>query len=997
MLSRLRDIYAALDANRPKQALKLCNVLLQKHGQVHYLLALKAIALFHLDKEQEATQVADAAAMHAESGDGQLLSTLQIFYSTTNQSYKVGRMYEAAYKANPDDGEIAQGLARSYLRDQNYQALQRLALKLHKRFGDPLHLAWAIAGLIIQADCHTPASILVPAYDGMTLPQPTRPGHEVLRTQFLRLALGLLSRDSVEMPCMLQFRHMVLRRLGDYPAALDLIRTSIDREFSKLERLRAEAVILEQSGQHLGAAAAYKCIFCDDSAADDWGAIEGFIRCSLSANGVDSAAEIREHINMHFGSRVGQRGASRSAILADIELEYQLMRNGSDENEAALALKLEEYFRLCGDKPCCRQDVAKVMVSLLEPESLLQRLEGSICEGNAFISLHASEPILGRLEACIPQGCSSDNMKCLRNFGNLCNWFLTSGLATKWSWLERCNQASKWFQRMYCRFPKQIDDEMEVVPIACAQLYIGRPIVSWLHRDQFIIESSGGPFQFSKQNSSDPGLLKYFNAAIVLETALVDNPGSTKVKLALSQIHLCLGVTHTLPRLYESCSIKEVQHESLSYLVLPAAFQLGDIQGSTQLLSSVMSFRENGMKHASAMIEMAWNNCESHQMIEFAAFSRLLDQSWWRCLVDVISLVIKLFQLGTNEDELKKLLNKAAEGEGSVLSLALTAEKLAQMADTLDLRVFDDHHLHFGESSPQGSYAHQLCEGWLPRRQLLLLFIRLYICTDWKNVQTHCASNGKLLMQSREFGYLINALSKFRQACGMRELENLRELMDQANILASAASQPQTLDRDESRLKAIDNLSHMAPEDLIIDEFPSPHAGDLDSQFLSLVDTASVSLRQLGFADVDTCQVTRSSSTIDSVINNIVTISEVFSNVKQSSPREQCLVANTVHFYLPANFLLISNWKKWEPKSLLTEGQERELKKHLAQAIDAVELAGQSALPWAARWELEIGCDVIIDTENRANRDALMQGEKQFTSEILSCLKSLHQNWFPLL
>jgi len=238
----------------------------------------------------------------------------------------------------------------------------------------------------------------------------------------------------------------------------------------------------------------------------------------------------------------------------------------------------------------------------------------------------------------------------------------------------------------------------DLLPMLAAELLIGRPTAEWFHpRPQ--------------------PLAPLLHTTVLLAAAHANSKHNPQIGLALMQAYLCLGSSKAAFKLYQDAEIKQVQHESLSYLLLPAMVQLGAVGPTDHLLALVASFHKDGLRDVpeSTMLAFDHDNCD--QALDFVHFKRTLARSWWRAMLDIVALLSRLHKVCADATELPRLLSSCPS-----IELDLTTSTLEALPDTLDLDAFESH-----VPPPAIRGVRKLRSGWLPRRALLLRLAR--ICT----------------------------------------------------------------------------------------------------------------------------------------------------------------------------------------------------------------------------------------------------------------------------
>ena len=276
---KVRQIYDALDARNPKQALKLCDASLKK-APVPLIRALKAVSLERMGKPDEATALARETAKDVVSAppiDETVLSTLMIAFKALGLAEEGGAAYEAAWQAEPENTDLAMDVFASYMRTTAYAKAQQLAMKMFKRPRGDEYVYWAVTCIVLQADEMGPPC------------QPTRHYADSKATEaaakHLQLAAAMLGRAASQgkltAATHLRLYLEVLRRQHAHASRLQLLDEHGGVLGNEMERLRLRAEVLEVLGRHEDARAAHATLLTEHTP-DDWVSHRAHIRCALA-------------------------------------------------------------------------------------------------------------------------------------------------------------------------------------------------------------------------------------------------------------------------------------------------------------------------------------------------------------------------------------------------------------------------------------------------------------------------------------------------------------------------------------------------------------------------------------------------------------------------------------------------------------------------------------------------------------------------------------------
>ncbi|EYU45694.1 hypothetical protein MIMGU_mgv1a0008562mg, partial [Erythranthe guttata] len=153
---RVRPIWDAVDSRQFKNALKLCTALLSKYPNSPYALALKALTLERMGRNEEALSVClNAKEILCTSDpnvfvDDLTLSTLQIVFQRLDHLGMATSCYEHSCAKYPNNLELMIGLFNCYVREYSFVKQQQIAIKMYKTAGEERFLLWAVCSIQLQ-------------------------------------------------------------------------------------------------------------------------------------------------------------------------------------------------------------------------------------------------------------------------------------------------------------------------------------------------------------------------------------------------------------------------------------------------------------------------------------------------------------------------------------------------------------------------------------------------------------------------------------------------------------------------------------------------------------------------------------------------------------------------------------------------------------------------------------------------------------------------------
>ena len=321
-----------------------------------------------------------------------------------------------------------------------------------------------------------------------------------------------------------------------------------------------------------------------------------------------------------------------AAAAAAARAEAEALGAGGGAGCAELVSQLQSYFRRYGDRPACVLDTAPCLralryvpaaqaslLELLEPQVLAESSASAVSSAGApAADAAAAQEAYSRIremELTLPQ---------LRRYIGLSQFRLGCGATATLTLGARRDLATE-FMHVYFRsrpLSASLDSRerghADNLPLMGAQLLLPRAQPDWF--------ACGGA---SVTAWPVPALLQ---AALMLRIALDAAPHNFQLMLALLHCLEALGAGSMALELYKRCDIKQIQHETLSYVVLPALSQLGASDGADEALAAVRRFEQQGLSELPEQLLLAFRKSNYPQALEFVAFERSVRRSWWHVM-----------------------------------------------------------------------------------------------------------------------------------------------------------------------------------------------------------------------------------------------------------------------------------------------------------------------------------------------------------------------------
>jgi len=238
-------------------------------------------------------------------------------------------------------------------------------------------------------------------------------------------------------------------------------------------------------------------------------------------------------------------------------------------------------------------------------------------------------------------------------------------------------------------------------------------------------------------------------------TRTLRTPTNGQLPLPRMQGLLCMGAVEAALQLYNRCAIKHVQHDTLTFVALPAMAQLGGAAQAAGPMAAAARFRRDGLQEMQEAVGLAFRSDNyvqaagrdrrptppprarprprpwtptldpdprpstlrptPAQAAEMVSFRHSVERSWWRRLLETLELLPRLAADAANAAALRACLAEAA-----VLDTDVTPAALAALPHLLDLNVFETRL----PPGMRGVGLRLLRLAWLPRRVLLLRLLR---------------------------------------------------------------------------------------------------------------------------------------------------------------------------------------------------------------------------------------------------------------------------------
>ncbi|KAI0306474.1 actin cytoskeleton organization protein [Multifurca ochricompacta] len=589
---QIRPIYDSLDSGSHKSALLACNKLLKKHPKNDHLKALKALALTRAQKFEEAIALCEEVLATKPTDDG-AINALMHALRHLGRFADLVKLFEDAFKQQPDNDELGRQAFFANVRAGNWKAAQLLANKLNKQFHNDRYIFWGIMCTVLQAN------------DPMTTAE--------MREILLKLAHRLITtswKPAEVHADRLYLFVTILQQLGLYKDARELLNTESGRfhcarnlscdylrrdimragDWQREEAETAEQRILSKRDRNwLEFVSILDATFLPS-------ALPNETTCESNSSSPSSFLQRVEKTRDLFTKVAEEDGShERAAWLGLMELERRCGVHGIVSEPSRLLDLLKRYFRIFGDKAACFED--------LRPYTDL----GSdvLADWLAFLEgITHSPPSNTALSRFI------NAHKLLRH------GLSVAQLTPDQEEIRAADLVRGYFEAL----PLEKDlPNLELQPADDLAVLAGQ-----VYANAFTLDNAAAHLH---------------KAIVVLEYASKKSPQSYQIHLELVRIYRLLGAPQLALDHYRLLNVKQIQNDTLSYLILSRStnFSLaatGDLTYASECLESSHIYFSNSQE-TSEFIVKAFSMEKYSQISELVVFEERLDNSLQRDLVKI--------------------------------------------------------------------------------------------------------------------------------------------------------------------------------------------------------------------------------------------------------------------------------------------------------------------------------------------------------------------------
>lgn len=591
---RLRTIYECLDLGNNKKAVQEADKLLKKQKDNLCAKVLKALALLHLGRHDESSAILQE--VHAlQPTDEATLQGMLICYRETHQFELIADMYENAHKARTDSEEVLSALFMSYVRLGDYKRQQQTAMLLHKlKPNKNPYYFWAVMSLVMQA--HTAQDLKLAK--GMYLPLAER------------MTLKYIKEDKIEAEAEVQLYLIILKQLGKWQEALELLKGPLGEKFtSEIDfRKKEMAELYCKLERWSDANSAYKKLLKDNP--DNWNFWKQYLTCVIQL--VKSKSQSNEEQNddppvddslakaTAFIDKLCEQNGQierplRGPYLAKLQLG-KLCPEGSNDNSEVIGKPtdlLKQYFNMFGDKARCFADLKPYLIMLGDKDKS-QFLNSIHKDLHSEMKDNSQE---------FPQ-----TVKSMQRHMTYLRLERYLGTYENLSAEERMSQVKDLLK--FYKYALTRGKDLLHTDIQYADTYL----LLAMHLLLDIWHQTG-----------DTGVL--WQAITQLERGLKNSPSNFQLKLLLIRLYCIVGAFGPCPDLYDSMEAKHIINDTLGYIVANHVVRLGHFLSAHIMYGTMLRFFSVNHKEITEYLIPSYKYGTFIKIYEFVQFRERLQNS----------------------------------------------------------------------------------------------------------------------------------------------------------------------------------------------------------------------------------------------------------------------------------------------------------------------------------------------------------------------------------
>ncbi|RHY35039.1 hypothetical protein DYB32_000471 [Aphanomyces invadans] len=581
LMRLLRPIYDAIDGRQYKNAIKLCNQ--KKICDLDLVQVLQAHCLERTGKVDDALRIVRRVQLKKPT-DENLLHTMQLVFKLCGVPEEMLTTYEHAAAANPTNKEMHCQLFYGYARAMSLAKQQQLAFKMYKSFGSLQCVGWACLSMLLQVtvDKSLPVKML-PLADKM-LTKALRDHPNELNGEFGQLLVQLLQAQDKPHDAMAAFDEFI-RGVPDDEIDLGPMQ-SIDRN-------ALEASLARDIQDWTRTAAVYTDLLTNFTAADDWTFWLGLIDATFQMNTPDAHARLKHTIEslqqLHGTKLRGPWLAGVEVAVRHVQTTPSLSQADRDKLDVAVVHDaIVPYMDRFASKTCCVTDLHRYMSAMGDAGkaawvdaaktrlATAQALQQAGSDDKAQVTKEFRHALTAR--------------KMLRFLGEHLALSIDDMLARVDTMLTEYD-ANQWLNDQAVGGQREVQVTDDLLLLTVLLLLDAVEVVA--HATSVV-----------EKNATVRGLL--LHAATCLEFGLAKSAYNFQMKLLLCRVYALLGAGDAFFTRYHELDIKQIQVDSLSYLVLDPLLALGQVDDARRICESIRSLHRTTARDTPEFISRAY-------------------------------------------------------------------------------------------------------------------------------------------------------------------------------------------------------------------------------------------------------------------------------------------------------------------------------------------------------------------------------------------------------
>ncbi|KAI8921305.1 N-acetyltransferase B complex non catalytic subunit-domain-containing protein [Powellomyces hirtus] len=569
---KLRPIYEALDSYNNKQAVALCTKALKKQGDAIIIKSLKAVALDRLGRDDEALEICEEIRK-TNPTDEAVLQYIVMVYKGCKKTKEIIDVYQSAYSQAPRNEELANHWFMALVRVDDRKQMQQAAMKIQKQFKNSRYLFWTIVTIWLQArDNPGGAQTLLTTLTERMLVKAAEEGH-IKDYEALQLYIEVLETQG---------------KLGEALAVVNgelgnLCKVSADRK-----RIVARLAKASKNWKLLLTVSKELLL----TSPDDWMSycnyIEALKRLLLDTEDPSTKENLIEQARSLFSvleskASNGKR-LKRGPLLAGLELEKMLICSGQAVDDTSkMSGLITAYLAQFGSTLSCFDDLRPYL---------------------QFTSASYVQSLFEGASRAAEEDLSTSSVRNLVNVEKIRRW------SEKKLSSNQAKARSEYYMTTYQRTMPLGEkfDERELQP-----------------GDDYILLGAHSLLDLYGEDRGQRQLLG--DAALILEYGSARSKFNYQIKLLLIRVYFELGAHKRLLEVATTMDIKQIQHDTLSYLFTDDLEYLGCPESAMRaVVKSLTIYGSNG-RETPEMIVQAFKYGTYSKIPEFIRFRDRLKKS----------------------------------------------------------------------------------------------------------------------------------------------------------------------------------------------------------------------------------------------------------------------------------------------------------------------------------------------------------------------------------